>query len=256
MAAGFGHQVTIVEAMPRTLARATSPDVSAHLEAVHLDHGNRILVGLGVRHLTGDEHGHVTHVELTDGNNIPADLVLVGIGVEVNKEFLDGIGLDTEHGIAVDEYLQTADPRISAVGDCALYPSIHGRRRMRVESVQNAVDQGRYVAEHLLHLEREPYASVPWFWTHQFKEKVQMAGIAGPNDSRVVVGDPASGRFSVLHFADDELTCVESVNAQGDHMAARKALQRRLPISKADARRTGFGLAERVKFLSTSPALT
>ncbi|RYE40275.1 MAG: oxidoreductase [Hyphomicrobiales bacterium] len=249
MASGFGYPVTVVEAMHRTHARATSPEVSGHLERAHAEHGNQILLGQGVRRLLGNADGHVTALELSDGTTLLADLVLVGIGVLVNSEFLTGSGLDIAHGVAVDQHLRTADPNISAVGDCAYYPSVHGQRLMRVESVQNAVDQGRYVAERLVAPDQGPYASVPWFWTHQFKEKVQMVGIPGPNDIRFVTGDPTSGRFSVLHFADDQLTCVESVNSTADHMAARKALERGLPVTPDNARRTDFALATHVKAL-------
>ncbi|MBA4025060.1 MAG: pyridine nucleotide-disulfide oxidoreductase [Gordonia sp.] len=246
MASGLGFQVTVIEANHRTLARATSPEVSDHLEHVHAEHGTQVLVGQSVRQLLG-EAGRVTGVELQSGSVVAADLVVVGVGVEVNTEFLASSGFDLQHGVPVDAHLRTTDPYISAIGDCAYYPSLHGHRNMRIESVQNAVDQGRYVAERLLDLTDEPYTSVPWFWTHQFTEKVQIAGIASADDTRIVCGDRATGSYSVLHLSDDRLTCVESVNCQKDHMAARKAIGLATTLSSTDVLRQGFSLPEFVK---------
>ncbi|OZM71717.1 pyridine nucleotide-disulfide oxidoreductase [Amycolatopsis antarctica] len=223
-AAAAGHSVTVVEGLDRVLARAVAPELSEHVAAVHRHHGCAVLLGRGVTAMHGDGEGRVSAVELTGGERIEADVVLVGAGVLPNVELAATAGLPVDDGIVVDERLRTADPRISAIGDCASYPSPYAGCRTRLESVQNAVDQARFLAGSLTGEEHGPYRAVPWFWTHQFDMKIQMAGIGGPGDERVVRGDPAQGRFSVFRFDGDRLVRVESVNRMPDHMAARRLL--------------------------------
>lgn len=223
MAVICGHQVTVIEAADRVMSRVAAPELSSYVTAVHQDHGNTVVLGHPVAALHG-RNGRVEAVELDDGQRIPADIVVVGVGVQPNTELAAAAGLAVDNGIAVNEYLLTCDPRISAIGDCASYPSVHAGNRTRLESVQNAVDHGRYVARLLTGEVVERYASVPWFWTNQFDLRIQTAGIGDPNDERVVRRDPATGLFSVFRFRADALVAVESVNRPADHMAARKVL--------------------------------
>src|SRR5262249_48880266 len=142
-----------------------------------------------------------------------------------NAELAAAAGLPVDNGIVVDERLATTDQRISAIGDCACFPSSHADDRMiRLESVQNAVDQAKFVAARILGADTPRYDCVPWFWTHQFDVKVQMAGLPAPDDQRRVLGDPATGSFSILRFDDRVLNCVESVGKPAAHLAARKTL--------------------------------
>ncbi|WP_243743723.1 NAD(P)/FAD-dependent oxidoreductase [Pseudonocardia dioxanivorans] len=219
-----GVAVTVVEALDRVLARVVAPEVSAHVQDTHDRAGTRVLLGRTVRALHG-EAGRVAAVELSDGEVLPADLVVVGIGALPNVELARACGLDVADGIVVDAALRTGDPRISAIGDCASYPSRHAGARTRLESVQNAVGQARYVARRLAGVgPTEPYGDVPWFWTNQLGLRIQTAGIGRTDDRTVVHGEPAEGSFSVYRFHGDRLVCVESVNQTGDHMAARKVL--------------------------------
>lgn len=218
-AAKLGLSVTVLEASDRLMRRAVSPAVSAHYRELHERQGTRVLSGASVVALHG---GHeVTGVELADGSVLPADLVVVGIGVVPNAELAADAGLTVDNGIVVDEHLSTSDPRISAVGDCAVYPSRHAGAPLRLESVQNAVDHARCLAARLTGA-AEPYASVPWFWSNQFDARLQIAGISAGHDEAVVHGDPSAGSFSVFCFRAGQLVCVESVNRTPDHMAARK----------------------------------
>jgi 3-phenylpropionate/trans-cinnamate dioxygenase ferredoxin reductase component len=220
-AARLGMTVTVVELADRLMRRAVSPAVSHHYRTLHERQGNRVLSGAAVAALHGN--GSVTAVELTDGTILPADLVVVGIGVVPNTEVAAEAGLAVDNGIVVDEHMSTSDPDISAIGDCAVYPSKHAGGQVRLESVQNAVDHARCLAARLTGA-AEPYASVPWFWSNQFDAKLQIAGIAAGYDEAVVHGDPTDGAFSVFCFREQRLVAVESVNRVPDHMAARRLL--------------------------------
>lgn len=242
--AAQGHRVTVVEGLDRPMARVVSPAVSEHVVSVHAEHGVRILLGQSTTELHGRE-GRVRSVELASGEKIEADLVLVGIGALANSELAAVAGMDicpVTGGIVVDERLQTADPHISAIGDCATYPSVHATRPVRLESVQNAVDHARHVARRLTAGSDGGYCTVPWFWTNQYDLKIQIAGLGGLDDECVVVGDRAGGRFSVLRFDHDRLVAVESVNRAPDHMAARKLLAGDRRPTPAQARCADFDL--------------
>lgn len=242
VAATAGHQVTVVEELDRAMARAVAPELSAHVTAAHESHGSRVLFGRTVLALRGGLDGAVREVELDGGERLPADLVLVGVGVTADTGLAAGAGLAVDDGIVVDEWLLTADPRISAIGDCASYPSAHAGARTRLESVQNAVDQARYVARRLTVGVDEGYRAVPWFWTHQFDMRIQMAGVCAADDHRIVRGDPAQGRFSVFRFHRERLLSVESVNRVADHMAARKVLAGNRRPTVAEVAQDGFDL--------------
>ncbi|WP_020667769.1 NAD(P)/FAD-dependent oxidoreductase [Amycolatopsis nigrescens] len=218
-AARLGVSVTVVELADRLMRRAVSPTVSQHYRVLHERQGNRVLSGVAVAGLHGT--GHVTAVELADGTVLPADLVVVGIGVVPNTELAAEAGLAVDNGIVVDEHMSTSDPDISAIGDCAAYPSRHAGGQVRSESVQNAVDHARCLAARLTGA-AEPYASVPWFWSNQFDARLQIAGIAAGHDEAVVHGRPDDGGFSVFCFRERRLVAVESVNRVPDHMAARR----------------------------------
>jgi 3-phenylpropionate/trans-cinnamate dioxygenase ferredoxin reductase subunit len=236
-----GAEVTVVETLDRVMARAVSPEVADHVTAVHAAGGTTVLFGRALVALHAGLNGRC-EVELDDGRRIRSDVVVVGIGVLPNTELAKEAGLEVEDGVVVDEQLLTSDPRVSAIGDCASYPNLHAGRRMRLESVQNAVDQARHVADRLTGAPTEAYGKVPWFWTHQFDMRIQTAGIGGPNDVRVLQGHPSDGKFSVLRFQGDRLVAVESVNRTGDHIAARTLLaEGRLP-SVDVVRRPGFAL--------------
>ncbi|WP_236794391.1 FAD-dependent oxidoreductase [Amycolatopsis sp. GM8] len=240
-----GHRVTVVESLDRPMARAVAPAISGYLTELHRSHGVRLLLGRAVRELHGSS-GAVRSVELDDGEKIDADLVLIGIGALPNTDLAAEAGLGVcpvTGGIEVDEHLRTSDPHISAIGDCASYPSVHAPGPTRLESVQNAVDHARHLAARLTTGVSAGYRSVPWFWTHQYDAKLQIAGLGTPGDDHVLLGDDTSGSFSVLRFSGDRLVAVESVNKPSDHMAARKILAPggRRP-EPTDARQDGFEL--------------
>lgn len=216
-----GAEVTVIEALERTMARAVTPATSAHFAALHAEHGATILHGATVAQIVGD--GAVSGVELGDRTRMDADLVVVGVGIVPNVELAAEAGLAVHDGIVVDETLRTSDPAVWAIGDCARYPSPYAHRPVRLESVQNATDHGRAVAAAIMG-EPAPYEALPWFWSDQHSRKLQIAGLLEGHDSTVLRGDPAGDAFSVFCFDGDRLICVESVNRMPDHMAARKLI--------------------------------
>lgn len=239
-----GHRVTVVENADRLMARAVSRELSDHVAARHRKEGTRVLLSATVRSIHGRE-GRATAIELADGEVIPADVIILGVGAEPNVELAAEAGLDicpVTRGVRVDRHLLTSDRRISAVGDCATYPSRYTRSDVRLESVQNAVDHGRHVAERLVSGSTDAYGKVPWFWTAQFDMKIQLAGIGGPKDKRLTIGDLTAGAFSVLRFDADRLVAVESVNRPADHMAARRILAGGSRPDLSEAGSPGFTL--------------
>jgi 3-phenylpropionate/trans-cinnamate dioxygenase ferredoxin reductase subunit len=234
-----GAEVTVVEALDRTMARAVTPAISAHFAALHAAEGATILHGATVAQMTGN--GSVSGVELGDRTKIEADLVVIGVGVVPNVELAESAGLPVKDGIVVDETLRTSDPAVWAIGDCASYPSVQAGHLVRLESVQNATDHGRAVATAIMG-EPAPYDALPWFWSDQHSRKLQIAGLPHGHDSVVLRGDPEGEAFSAFCFAGDRLVCVESVNRMPDHMAARKLLTAGRTIDPADAADETFDL--------------
>ncbi|MGC0422731.1 NAD(P)/FAD-dependent oxidoreductase [Embleya sp. AB8] len=236
-----GIATTVVEALHRPMARSVSVATSTHIADLHRAQGTTLRMGRTVVRLDGDGTGAVTGVRLHDGTLVPADLVVVGVGVAPAVELATDAGIDVGDGIRVDAQLSTSDPHISAIGDCADFPNTHTGTRTRLESIQNAVDQARCLAARLTGTPA-PYTAVPWFWTEQFSTKLQIAGIGQGHDDSTVLGDPATGSFSTLLFKDDLLTAVESVNTPADHTAARRILASDRPLHREETAADGFSL--------------
>lgn len=241
VATAQGCSVHVLELEGRPMARAVSAETSARFRAEHEARGVRFDFGQGLSHIEGVD-GRVAHVVTTGGLRLPADLVMVGVGVLPNAYLAAEAGLEIENGIKVDGDLLTSDPSISAIGDCASFPSRHAGRRLRLESVQNAADQARCVAVRLAGKPPQAYGAMPWFWSDQGALRLQIAGLSHGTDATVIVGNQAANQFSVLCFKDERLIAVESVNSAGDHMAARKLLARRPTLAPREAAAQGFDL--------------
>ena len=234
VARAMGVEVTVVEIAPRPLARALSAEMAGFLRRRHELAGVRFVFEAGVQAICGGDAG-VEHVELAQGETLPADLVLVGVGASPNTELAEAAGLEVRNGIVVDGQLRTSDPAIYAIGDCAAHPNRYCRTPLvRLESVQNATDQGRTVAAAIL---RRPvaYEALPWFWSDQGDLKLQIAGVGDGHDLTVVRGDPEQGRFSVFCFAEGRLVAVESMNSGPDHVMARRLMAANASITAAQA---------------------
>jgi len=222
VARACGAHVHIIEITHHPMGRVVSAPVSRFFTEAHVAWGAEVALGTGVTRILG-AGGRVGGVETSDGRRIPADLVLICIGVIPNAELAGDAGLEVDNGIVVDEYLTTGDPGICAIGDCANFPTPFAPVRVRLESVQNAVDQGRSVAERITGRPM-PYQRVPWFWSDQGDLKLQIAGITTGHDTSVLRGNPADRNFSVFCFLSGRLIGVESVNRTADHVVARRLL--------------------------------
>ncbi|WP_040664593.1 FAD-dependent oxidoreductase [Nitratireductor aquibiodomus] len=221
-AAMAGKSVTVVEAAERILGRAVSARVAEHMRAYHESLGVRILTNTGVARLVG-EKGNLRSVITSDGQELSADIVLVGIGALPNTPLAEAVGLACDNGIRVDASCRTSAADVYAIGDCVSFPHAASGRTLRLESVQNATDQARIAAKAMLGKEAA-YDAVPWFWSDQGERKLQMAGLPFDVDREIVTGDPESGAFGVYLFSGDHLVAVETVNRPGEHMMARRML--------------------------------
>ena len=223
VACAAGRPVTVIEAAERLVPRAVAPLVSDFYRDAHVRRGVAVHTGAAVSELVG-RAGRVTAVRLADGAELPADLVLVGIGVVPRTELAEALGLEVDGGIVVDRHARTSDPRVVAAGDCTVAPHpLTGEGRVRLESVQNAISQAKAAAATLAGRD-EPCTDVPWFWSDQFDLKLQIAGLSTGWDEVVLRGDPATERFSALYYSKGRLLAVDAVNAPADYLAVRKAL--------------------------------
>jgi 3-phenylpropionate/trans-cinnamate dioxygenase ferredoxin reductase subunit len=219
-----GAAVTLLEMTGRAMGRVVSERTAAGFVDEHRRHGVDVRFGTGLAAVLGDGAGQVRAVVPHPGVELPCDVLVLGVGVEPRTELAEAAGLTCRNGIAVDATLRTGDPWISAIGDCAAFPSVHaGGVEVRLEAVQNAVDHARCVADRITGSPR-PYTAVPWFWTHQYDLKLQVAGLVTGYDTAVLRGDPATGSYSVFCFAGTRLLGVESVNRPADHLLARALL--------------------------------
>ena len=233
--------VTVLEAAPRLLGRVLAPLLSDWYAELHRSHGVDLLLGAQVAALEVGSDGAVTGVRLADGRTLPAGLVVVGIGVTANDQLAQAAGLACDRGIVVDACTRTSDPAIVAAGDCTARRLADGSL-LRLESVQNATEQGKSAAAALLGQDR-PFTATPWFWSDQYDRKLQMAGLSAGADQWAMRGDQQAGAFSVYHFKGDRLLAVDSVNASKDHLLARKLLDAGVSPTLAQAQDAGFDLA-------------
>jgi 3-phenylpropionate/trans-cinnamate dioxygenase ferredoxin reductase subunit len=233
-------EVDVVELAARVMARAVTSEISEYFQSKHTASGMRIHLGVQVTSIESDG-AKVTGVSLSDGRHIPCDLVVVGVGVLPNVELAAQAGLPVASGIIVDDHLLTSDPNISAIGDCALYVSRRFGGSLRLESVQNATDHARCVAARLTG-KPEAYDGMPWFWSDQGPDKLQMVGLTTGYDHVVVRGDREQGAFSAFCYKSGQLVGIESVNRAGDHMFGRRLLAGNRSITPEQAADPGFDL--------------
>ena len=243
-----GAAVHIIEVTQHPMGRVVSAAISKFFCDAHRRWDAKVSLGTGVTRILGTG-GRVSGVETTDGRHLPADLVLICIGVIPNAELAGEAGLAVDNGIVVGEYLTTEDAAVFAIGDCANFPTPFAIDRVRLESVQNAVDQGRCVAAHIA---GKPvrYDKVPWFWSDQGDLKLQIAGITAGHDKAVLRGDPEGGHFSVFCFRGGRLIGVESVNQPADHVVARRLLAGDPPLSPEQAADESYDLRAHTRRVS------
>ncbi len=212
--------VTVIEAAPRILGRVAAAETADMIRALHRAHGVEILEDTGISHITGTDRA--TGVALNDGRELPADLIVTGIGVLPETALAQTAGLTLDNGIATDALGRTSDPDIWAAGDCASFPWQNGR--LRLESVGNAIDMAEAVADNILDADK-PYCPKPWFWSDQFDAKLQIAGL-GTGHDRIVMrpGDGQHGG-SVWYFRDSRLIAVDALNDARAYMIGKRLIE-------------------------------
>lgn len=244
-----GLAVTVLEAAPRLLGRVLAPALSDWYAALHRSHGVELVFEARIEALETATDGSVSGVRLADGHLLPAGLVVVGIGVNANDGLAQAAGLECERGIVVDACCRTSDPAIVAAGDCTARRLADGSL-IRLESVQNATEQGKSAAAALLGQER-PFTATPWFWSDQYDKKLQMAGLSGGAEAWAIRGnmggDMAGASFSIYHFRAGKLIAVDSINAAKDHLQARKLLDAGISPRPEQAGDLGFDLGSLLK---------
>ncbi len=228
----LGVDVTVLDAADRVMSRVVSPWVSRFYEAEHARHGVRILCDAKVSAFVPEpapRHAgtaRVAAVRLGNDSEVPADFVLVAVGVAPNDALARDAGLACDNGVLVDEYCRTSDASIFAAGDCARHPSIHYGARVLLESVDNAFEQAQSAALNMLGIDTV-HDKVPWFWSDQYDLKMIIVGLAQGHDHALLRGDPATRSFSVCYLKDGELIAVDTVNAAKDQLSARKLIPAR-----------------------------
>lgn len=219
----LGMAVTVLEMTDRVMNRVTCPAVSAFYQAEHARHGVAIGCNQTVRALHGDGSGRVRAVLTEQGGEYPAEVVIVGVGVVPADELAKAAGLECENGVVTDGHCRTSDQAIWAAGDCASHLNRQYGRHLRLESVDNAFEQGTTAALNLLGTPT-PHDKLPWFWSDQYDLKLIIVGVAHGYDTVVMRGDPAGRSFSACYLRGGELIAIDSINAPKDQMAARKLI--------------------------------
>lgn len=235
-----GKQVTVIEAQQRLMERVLPAMLSDVFQAVHERQGVSFFLKSGVEAIEAAETGgHL--IRVSTGQTVAADCILAGIGVIPETTLAMNAGIACENGILVNEYQQTSVPDIYAIGDCANHHNPYAGCRLRLESVQNAVDQAKTAVAHMVG-HPVAYQAVPWFWTNQYHLKLQMAGLSAGYDQAVVRGDAATEKFSVYYYKNGRLTGVDSLNRPADHLNARKLLGAGITPDPAQLADTAFNL--------------
>ncbi len=244
-ASNSGKPVTVLEARERLLARTSSPEIESFVSGLHTGHGVTIRTGVTVQAFQGD--GQVASVSLSSGEQIPADIVVVAVGITPNSELAAKAGLAVDDGVLVDRHLTTEDPHVMAIGDCARFPYALSGDRVRLESVHNANNQARTAAAKIVG-QSAVYSATPASWSEQFGARIQIAGLPSPNYTRAVWGDQDTDRFSVLSFdGSDTLAAVESVNNPAAHVAALRLLDGPARPTREQLRQFSFSVTDLVR---------
>jgi 3-phenylpropionate/trans-cinnamate dioxygenase ferredoxin reductase component len=219
VASKLGLDVTVLEMAPRILQRVASPETSDYVRALHQAHGVKVLESTGLDRLVGESR--VSGALLKDGRELPADFVIVGVGILPNTHLAENAGLVIDNGIATDELGRTSDMSIWSAGDCASFPWKGGR--IRLESVGNAIDQAEAVAENMLGA-GEPYQAKPWFWSDQYDLKLQIAGLNIGYD-RIVTRNGEGGVVSFWYYRGDDLLAVDAMNDSRAYMVGKRLIE-------------------------------
>lgn len=225
-----GLDVTVLEMEERILQRVTTAAMSEYYHDVHTKAGVKIHCGAAASEILGNER--VSGVKCKDGSEVPADIVIIGAGILPTTELAEAAGLDVDNGILVDDHCRTSAADIYAIGDCTNHPSALLERRLRLESVPNAMDQARVAAANICGKDKV-YDAVPWFWSDQYDLKLQMVGFSAGADDEVVRGDPKDNAFARFYLRDGVVIAVDAVNSPREFMAAKQLVAEKAKVEPA-----------------------
>jgi 3-phenylpropionate/trans-cinnamate dioxygenase ferredoxin reductase subunit len=224
-----GLDVTVIEMSDRVMSRVVSPEISDFYQIEHTNQGVRFRLSTSVSALKGKKR--VKSVTTSDDEDIPADLVVIGVGILPNTELATEAELDVDNGIVVDDHCRTGDPDIYAMGDCTSHPNAIYDRRLRLESVHNALEQAKTTAANICGKDAS-YCQVPWFWSDQYDLKLQIAGLSEGYDSVAIRGNPAERSFSCLYLMENRLIAVDAINAPRDFVQSKQLIADRRLIDQ------------------------
>lgn len=228
--AQLDQQVTVVESADRVMSRVVSPELSKFYQDVHAENGVQLKLSAGISGFDGEDR--IANVNLDNGEKIPADIVVIGIGIVPNTELAADAGLDVTNGVVVDDHCRTSDPHIYAVGDCTWHPNRLLGIELRLESVHNALEQAKTAAGNICG-EDLSYAQVPWFWSDQFDLKLQIAGLSQGYDEVVIRGRMEERSFACLYLRNGQLIAVDAVNSPKDFIQSKPLIASRAKIDHA-----------------------
>jgi 3-phenylpropionate/trans-cinnamate dioxygenase ferredoxin reductase subunit len=218
-----GLDVTVLETESRVMNRVVATEVSQFFQNMHTEEGVKLELGRRVQELRGDETGQLREVVCADGYTVPADICIIGIGIIPNTELAEAADIKCSNGIVVDQYCQTSDENIYAAGDCSRHPNPIFGRHLRLESVHNAIEQGKTAAAAICG-DPVAYAQVPWFWSDQYDVKLQIAGLTEGYDQFVMRGDPAARSFAAFYLQAGKLLAVDAINSPREFMLGKKLI--------------------------------
>ena len=237
-------EVTVLELEKRVMSRVVSSEVSDFFQNKHQSEGVEFKFNTSVTDIEDQEQQK--RIVCSDGSFLNTDLVVIGVGIKPNIKLAQSSGLECDDGIIVDDNGQTSDDHIFAVGDCSNHPNKILKRRLRLESVQNAVEQAKSVAAGISGNHR-PYHQVPWFWSDQYNIKLQIAGISQHHDRRVIRGSPEEEKFAVFYQKDKRLIAVDAINSPKEFVTGKKLIQMQAEIPPELIRNVDVDLKEIVR---------
>lgn len=237
----LGLDVTVVEMADRVMSRVVSPEISDFYQIEHTNHGVKLRLSTGITAFRGKDR--IEAVETADGELIPADFVVVGVGILPNTELATDASLDVEDGIVVNDRCQTSDPNIYAVGDCTRHPNAIYARQLRLESVHNALEQAKTAVSNICGVEAH-YSQVPWFWSDQYDLKLQIAGLSTDYDDVIIRGNPADRSFACLYLKNKTLIATDAVNSPKEFVQSKALIANRAELDRDQLANTDIQLKE------------
>ncbi len=237
----LGLDVTVVEMADRVMSRVVSPEISDFYQIEHTSHGVKLRLSTGISAFRGD--GHIDAIETAAGERIPADFVVVGVGIIPNTELAADAGLNVDDGIVVDDRCQTSDPSIYAVGDCTTHPNSIYDRQLRLESVHNALEQSKTAVSNICGKETH-YSQVPWFWSDQYDLKLQIAGLSAGYDDVVIRGNPADRSFACMYLKEGRIIATDAVNSPKEFVHSKALIAGHILVDRDRLADTSVQLKE------------